>query len=530
MKRRISKVVLFFSFLFYLTPWQALSQSCTGKDFSNSKSANGSFEFFKNNCLTDIGLITSTNGPTAWESVASFSASIHLNTCSSLGSFHPVDNTWGSQSPRTGNADIRIRSGPCSGLCIVEDAASEYSYLKQDLATPLLKGVTYYIEFYVSLADISRYGVNSLGMYLTNNPNDFIPQSGQTNLTHLTPQIPNIYPSATSYLDSNGWTKICGFYTPMVDGVKYIVIGNFRGVSNYSTSNNIGYKGKLESIPYYYIDDVYIGEYSCCPEERAFQNSSSLPSKTSVNNTIVAGNNIIPQPVGDVVVQVGQNVAFKAGNSVFLKPGFKALLGSTFSAKIGACEKGLDNNQLKVSIQTIISGTQITLTPTVTNGSGNYVYNWSNGATSSSITVPIGFNTYTLVVTDLVQDSSYPSPCNSRVGWAQYVGNCPTCRISARIEIATETEQEELVEKANKENNVSVYPNPSAGVVNIKTTEEVKLLTILNSIGSAMENKVFGNIGTKEIQIDMGNYPKGSYIFQILMDTGEFINKQVIIK
>jgi hypothetical protein len=533
MKKRISnQLTVFLTWLCCLQSWHANSQPCHGKDFSNTKSANFSFESSKTSCTNDIGLITSTKGPAAWENVTSFGSSIYLNTCSALGGLHPADNSWGSQNPSSGNGMMRVRSGPPGpGISLPEDPSLAYNYLRQELSTPLLKGITYYIEFFVSLADVSNYGANSLGIYLTKNPNDFVPQGSQTNLTHLTPQIPNVYPATTAYLDFNGWTKICGFYTPTVDGVKYFVIGNFRGTSNYSLSASTGYKGVSSNIPYYYIDDVYIGEYSCCTEEKSFQNSSSLPSKTSVNNKITAGNSILPLPVGDVVVQAGQNVNFKAGSSVNLKPGFRALVGSAFSAKIGACEKGIDDNQLKVVIQTIDLGYQITLTASVTNGSGNYLYNWSNGATTSSITVGYGSNVYSVVVTDLIQDASYPIPCNTKVGWAQYIDNCPICRASARAANSEpeNTQKKVLVEGIDNDDVISVYPNPSTGIFTMRTIETMKSVTVSNSIGSNVK-AISLQQQTKEIQIDLGDFPKGIYIIRILTDTGTFISKQVILK
>ncbi len=529
MTKKSELVLLLIGTLFL--PQINAAQSCNGKDFTNSKATNGSFEQPKTSCTTDVGFTSSTKGALAWERVTQLGGSVYLNNCSPLGSFNPNDNTWGSQSPLTGNATIRIRSGPCFGICIVEDPNTEYSYLRQELATPLQKGITYYIEFFVSLTDVSRYGVNSLGMFLTNNPNDLILQLGQTNLTHLTPQIPNVFPSSTAYLDINGWTKICGFYTPSVDGVKHIIIGNFRGISNYATSTSAGYKGKLESIPYYYIDDVYISEYSCCPEERFFQNTSSLPTKTSVNGKIVAGNSVLPQTVGDVVVTAGQNVTFKAGNNVNLKPGFKSLSGSTFSAKIGGCEKGVDDNQLKVVIQTVSLGSQITLTANVTNGSGSYTYNWSNGATTPSITVTYGFNAYTVVVTDVNQDSNYPTPCNTKVGWAQYVDNCPICRASTQAASAKSEEDTEKEKNSQKESesSISIFPNPSTGIFTIRTYEAMKSVVVSNLIGSAVRAISLGQ-QAKEAQIDLSDCPKGTYIIRILTETGTFINKQVIVK
>lgn len=70
------------------------------------------------------------------------------------------------------------------------------------------------------------------------------------------------------------------------------------------------------------------------------------------------------------------------------------------------------NAQMAVTLPalTICYGNSATLTPTVIQGSGNYQYLWSNGATTSSITVsPLTNQTYTLLVTDLTSGCSVSS-------------------------------------------------------------------------------------------------------------------------
>ena len=93
----------------------------------------------------------------------------YFHPCAPTGTFSPGNSGKGCADPKTGSAYVGILAWTKNH----PDVSAEYIY--HELATPLTKNQTYYIEFWVSAADNTNfnYFVASLGMYLTNNTNDF---------------------------------------------------------------------------------------------------------------------------------------------------------------------------------------------------------------------------------------------------------------------------------------------------------------------------------------------------------------------
>ena len=500
------------------------SQSCDGKKFEPNKISNGSFETAVSTCTSYLG---QGGIPDGWSTFGEDNVA-YINYCSSPGTYDPVANIYGTEAPQDGEGYFSVISGPL-GFGPIE----EYylGFLRQQLETPLIKGVTYYIELQVSLADISQYGVKSLGMYLTDNPNDLVPNTSAINyFQHLTPQIPNAFPAASAYLNYSGWTKICGYYTPATDDVQYILIGNFRS-GGYQQSSSSGYNGNLIGRPIYYIDGIYISEYSCCPEEEAYQNTSTLPPVTAVNNAISAGSNVTAGTTGPVVVQSGSSVTFKAGNTVNLQKGFSALSGSNFTARISPCTRGVDDNQLSININfQETSFSTYTLTAVASNGSGNYSYQWSNGARTQAISAGYGANVYTVVVTDNESDPEASAPCDVRIGVAEFIDTCPICRPrengpSQNITTANEENQS----STNEEGEVqpSVYPNPSRGLFTLRVRGDIQSYIVSSLQGHEILKG--RNEGESEILLDLSDRAKGIYILRMVDSKNKSIT-QLIVK
>ncbi|HRH63950.1 MAG TPA: gliding motility-associated C-terminal domain-containing protein, partial [Bacteroidia bacterium] len=133
-------------------------------------------------------------------------------------------------------------------------------YIQTKLKSSLIRGVDYYLEFYVSLADFpsvhsSQVAINSFGCYFSDSA--FF-DSIYTNITR-TPQIQtegNLF-----YADTAGWMKIQGIYKAK-GGEEYITIGNFK--DDASTQTQIVATSTVlpisVQISYYYIDDVSLFE------------------------------------------------------------------------------------------------------------------------------------------------------------------------------------------------------------------------------------------------------------------------------
>jgi OmpA-OmpF porin, OOP family len=180
----------------------------------------------------------------------------YFNSCNSLA---VPQNHAGWQMPRTGNG--------YAGFGIYA-AGNLIEYIGVPLLDTLVAGRKYCIEFYVSVADSSRWYVNRIGAKLSN-----------TQLTtDCTPMIiaPSIeYPSNLFLTDTENWISISGIYTA-TGGESHLTIGNFYSDSLTDTiQTNLPFYGT-----YVYIDDASVTE---CPEPPPLVSSLIVPNAFSPN-------------------------------------------------------------------------------------------------------------------------------------------------------------------------------------------------------------------------------------------------------
>jgi gliding motility-associated-like protein len=125
-------------------------------------------------------------------------------------------------------------------------------YIMTPLTSPLVAGVSYYIGFYVSVANKHKYGSDAIGAHLSvgplSSPLLFQPIA-------VVPQISN--PVGNIITDTVNWTLISGVYTAL-GGENYLTIGNFR--SNANTSLQIVNNNPLAGMQnaYFYIDGTVV--------------------------------------------------------------------------------------------------------------------------------------------------------------------------------------------------------------------------------------------------------------------------------
>lgn len=144
-----------------------------------------------------------------------------------------------------------------------------HEYVRQHLKTPLKKGVTYNVSFWVSLADRSTIAANNIGMFLSQSqPYEFnydllSMTAGSVPLYGGVPVVPQIsqrlMPSiGTSFIaDKINWVQIMG--TIIGNGEEWITIGNFDNTVSlpvYTTGVPVGFTDLPD--PYYYVDNVSI--------------------------------------------------------------------------------------------------------------------------------------------------------------------------------------------------------------------------------------------------------------------------------
>lgn len=246
-------------------------------------------------------------------------------------------NAFGNQSPFNGPPYNGLDA--YAGLFArrkINGAFDLYTeYLQVQLTQSLVAGKRYKAKMYVSRADNCKYACAGLSMLFTN-----IAANGGG--THTIITTPCQVTSTNVISDKANWVEVSGIFTAN-GGERYLTIGIFD--SNLSAPvlvdpNATAIDLIIPESAYYYIDGVtVVGGDECCQDFQLYQNITTLPSQTIVNNYIRAGSNLsITANQGPVVVQSGQNVKFQANNSISLESGFSVQTGANFTAQIAKCE------------------------------------------------------------------------------------------------------------------------------------------------------------------------------------------------
>lgn len=163
-------------------------------------------------------------------------------------------NIFGYQYPHSGAAYVGIYT-----FTGVPPTGRPYdynnvAYLQAELTSTLNTGTEYYVTFYISLADSSKWACNNIGVYFSDSA---LVWTGYVK-SYLTPQVQN--DTANHLTDKINWMKISGSFKS--NGTeKYIILGNFVSdkqcdtifVNSPSSNSNHNW-----NEAYYYVDDVIV--------------------------------------------------------------------------------------------------------------------------------------------------------------------------------------------------------------------------------------------------------------------------------
>jgi outer membrane protein OmpA-like peptidoglycan-associated protein len=148
--------------------------------------------------------------------------------------------------------------------------AAERSYITIPIAKKgkagLTKGMTYCVEYSISLSESSKFACNNLGLYFT----DKAPAAGESEALYADGD--HLVKSAVNgiYNGYFGWDKVCNIYIAKGDE-KFITIGNFdRSEKTLFQSMKKPKDSEVEALlhAYYYVDNIIIRQIEIDPKTK----------------------------------------------------------------------------------------------------------------------------------------------------------------------------------------------------------------------------------------------------------------------
>lgn len=190
------------------------------------------------------------------------------------------DNQLGSQMARTGD-------NYAGAIFYKNKDDNSREYLQVELIQELEADEVYCFDMFVSLAELSKYAIDRIGVYFSDKKisfNNWAPIA-------VKPQIEN--GEKRILTDTDNWMLICGQYKAN-GGEKYITIGNFypnseTNIEKVKKPSSI--KGNQTEYAYYYIDDV------------ALYNTDSVNGNCNCEKRLMAGTNRMNYVYSKVTVE-----------------------------------------------------------------------------------------------------------------------------------------------------------------------------------------------------------------------------------
>lgn len=200
-------------------------------------------------------------------------------------------NEHGIQEPASGSSYAGFRA-------YSKDPKKTRTYLEVKLSQKLVKGQQYCIRYSLSLAELSKFAVNNVGVYVTEKKLQY----SKDNAIMVEPQVTIADNVPINIMDS--WEHICGTFTA-AGGEEYIVIGGFGAedkmkVEKMKKPSSVS--GTVANEAYYFLDNIEIvaieakSQCNCSKKSKPqaqFIYSSSVARETGakpqdiINSTVV---------------------------------------------------------------------------------------------------------------------------------------------------------------------------------------------------------------------------------------------------
>jgi hypothetical protein len=86
----------------------------------------------------------------------------------------------------------------------------------------------------------------------------------------------------------------------------------------------------------------------------------------------------------------------------------------------------------------------------------------------------------------------------------------------------TEAKKQQVTGIKKNENTIGIYPNPTSGILNVKTQEATSVFQVYNVVG---ENVKSGTINSLSSQVDLRNLPDGIYTIVVSQNQKKLVSK-----
>lgn len=232
---------------------------------------NGNFDAISGKGPKKLGGIESA---TSWRAATGAKADLFIGG-SKIPEIDAAKNVYGGEQAQDGNnfAGIMIYS---------HGNKLPRTYITQALSSPMKKGESYCVKFYVSLGDNSKYASNNISAHFSKKDMTVSDKKSLIDKPHVREVHNKIFSGTYS------WERVCGTYVAE-GGEKYITIGNFNMTEDTKVEKirkDPSNKNPQIGGAYYYIDNVSVQELDeeercdCGSDDFEFIGSSLIYSKT----------------------------------------------------------------------------------------------------------------------------------------------------------------------------------------------------------------------------------------------------------
>lgn len=170
----------------------------------------------------------------------------------------------------------------------------------------------------------------------------------------------------------------------------------------------------------------------------------------------------------------------------------------------------LNNNSVSVNGQQTVTANQTNITYSVTSSS-NTTYTWTVPA-GATITAGQGTNQITVNF----------GTTSGNVSVTETTTTCKNGPFNLYVNVSSSTG----INSLESLDDLLVYPNPSNGIINIKSLHNIKSIKLFSMLG---QNNYTREVNDKQVYIDITGFAKGVYILETEDISGKTFYKRIIL-